>query len=58
MKTISTSQIQVHAGERAKAAIIAALIGGALLFLVGFAPSATVHNAAHDARHTLSFPCH
>jgi cobalt transporter subunit CbtB len=25
---------------------------------VGFAGSATIHDAAHDARHSLNFPCH
>lgn len=42
---------------------LAALLGSALLGLllvggVGFANMRAVHNAAHDVRHTLSFPCH
>jgi cobalt transporter subunit CbtB len=36
----------------------ALLTGLALLFLVGFAPIAAVHNAAHDTRHSAAFPCH
>jgi len=36
------------------AVVICALIIGA----VGFAGSEIIHNAAHDVRHGLSFPCH
>lgn len=45
-------------GETVKAASVAFVVGTILLFVVGFAPSQAVHNAAHDTRHTLSFPCH
>ena len=38
--------------------ITVAMLGLSLLLLVGFAPMQTVHNAAHDARHSISFPCH
>lgn len=38
---------------------IAALMVGAFLILgAGFAHSNTLHNAAHDARHSFAFPCH
>jgi len=33
-------------------------VGLAFIYLVGFAPMMTVHNAAHDTRHTSAFPCH
>lgn len=39
-------------------ALSAMSIGLALVLLVGFAPIAEVHNAAHDTRHTAAFPCH
>ncbi|MCE2509572.1 MAG: CbtB-domain containing protein [Alphaproteobacteria bacterium] len=39
-------------------ALVAALLGFFLLFGAGFAPLAALHNAAHDTRHTFSFPCH
>jgi cobalt transporter subunit CbtB len=32
--------------------------GVVVLFAVGFAPMDVAHNAAHDARHSLAFPCH
>jgi cobalt transporter subunit CbtB len=34
------------------------MLGLAVLYLAGFAGSHTIHEAAHDARHTLNFPCH
>ncbi len=34
------------------------VLGFAILYVVGFAGSATIHDAAHDARHSLNFPCH
>jgi len=32
--------------------------GALIIFAVGFAPMEVVHNAAHDTRHAISFPCH
>jgi len=29
-----------------------------ILFMVGFSPMPEAHNAAHDTRHSLAFPCH
>lgn len=40
------------------AAAMAALFGALLIWGVGFAPIAALHNAAHDTRHSLAFPCH
>ncbi|HUT49724.1 MAG TPA: CbtB domain-containing protein [Alphaproteobacteria bacterium] len=37
---------------------LALLAGLFLLYGAGFAQSATLHNAAHDARHAFAFPCH
>ena len=39
-------------------AATASALGLALLYIVGFAGSAAIHDAAHDARHSLNFPCH
>ncbi len=35
-----------------------AVFGCAVLFAVGFLPMDIAHNAAHDVRHALAFPCH
>jgi cobalt transporter subunit CbtB len=40
------------------AAAMAALLGALLIWGVGFSPIAILHNAAHDTRHSLAFPCH
>ena len=40
------------------AVVMASLLGAFLLWGVGFAPIAALHNAAHDTRHSLAFPCH
>lgn len=34
------------------------LAGAVLVFFTGFAHSEALHEAAHDTRHALSFPCH
>lgn len=36
----------------------AAMLGLALVLGTAFAPSQSVHNAAHDARHSAALPCH
>ncbi|KPL55805.1 cobalt transporter [Prosthecomicrobium hirschii] len=41
-----------------KAAAVAALMGLALVFTTGFAHPELLHNAAHDSRHAMNFPCH
>lgn len=35
-----------------------ALLGLFVVGFVGFSHLDTVHNAAHDSRHSLAFPCH
>jgi cobalt transporter subunit CbtB len=44
--------------EALRAATVALLLGLGLIFLTGFAYPEVLHNAAHDTRHSLSFPCH
>lgn len=44
--------------DRLTAALVALLMGFGLVYTTGFSHSATIHNAAHDTRHALSFPCH
>lgn len=51
--TLSTSKTY-----EIKAAIVAFVIGLGLIYAVGFAPMESLHDAAHDSRHALSFPCH
>jgi cobalt transporter subunit CbtB len=44
--------------EALRAAAVALILGFGLVWLSGFAYSESVHEAAHDTRHALSFPCH
>ena len=39
-------------------AIMALLIGATMVFTTGFASPSILHNAAHDTRHAMAFPCH
>jgi cobalt transporter subunit CbtB len=50
-----------HVSTRAAALpviLTSALLGAFLVFGVGFAHSDVIHNAAHDTRHSVGFPCH
>ena len=38
--------------------VFVAFMGAALVFAAGFAQSQTLHDAAHDMRHSTGFPCH
>ena len=40
------------------AVYISAALGILILFAVGFAQPSLLHNAAHDSRHAIAFPCH
>jgi cobalt transporter subunit CbtB len=49
VKTIASPRLQIFA---------ALLFGMVIFYAVGFSPMDVAHNAAHDARHSLAFPCH
>jgi cobalt transporter subunit CbtB len=57
-----TSRTDVRTPARAVAhlphAIAAALLGLFIVLGVGFVPIEAMHNAAHDTRHSVAFPCH
>ena len=44
--------------QRLVAGLLALLLGAVLVGGVGFASDMRIHNGAHDARHSLGFPCH
>jgi cobalt transporter subunit CbtB len=44
--------------EMLVAALMAGLLGMLVIWGVGFSPIAALHNAAHDTRHSMAFPCH
>jgi len=44
--------------ERALACTILVTLSAIIIYVIGFAHSTTLHNAAHDVRHAFAFPCH
>ena len=53
--TISSTRIL---SKRTTAGIISLFIGLTMVFTVGLSHVSAVHNAAHDTRHAIGFPCH
>lgn len=60
MAYLNDTDRQEHAARASAVvpAFLAILLGLVLVFGVGFASPATIHNAAHDSRHSFAFPCH
>jgi cobalt transporter subunit CbtB len=59
--SISKSSATVASHERAlalKAAFVALVLGFSVLYVAGFSSTEQAHNAGHDYRHAMSFPCH
>lgn len=55
---LSQIQTQVEPITTIFAVTAAILVGVFLVAAVGFAGPEAMHNAAHDIRHGLAFPCH
>ena len=53
----SSSRTQVWK-DKIVPGMLAGMLGLVLLYAAGFAETAALHNAAHDGRHSASFPCH
>lgn len=54
--TLNTASVKTSSGLLSITFV--ALLGATLVFLSGFAQSQTLHDAAHDMRHSTGFPCH
>lgn len=54
----ATAPAATSALARAWRTTVVALLGAAILLGVGFVGLPQVHDAAHDTRHALNFPCH
>ncbi|HWT62852.1 MAG TPA: CbtB domain-containing protein [Ochrobactrum sp.] len=39
-------------------AVVSLMLGAFLIYGVGLAHSDTLHDSAHDTRHSYGFPCH
>jgi cobalt transporter subunit CbtB len=38
--------------------LVAAALGAFIIGIVGFSHMTVAHNASHDYRHSMAFPCH
>ena len=54
-KTISAS---LSLSQRVAIGLASLFLGTTLIFGVGLASDSRMHNAAHDTRHAIGFPCH
>ncbi len=53
-----TAGLDIARQRTVAAALFAIVLGMFIVFGVGLAQPEILHNAAHDTRHTLAFPCH
>lgn len=60
MNLSTTAQNTSSISTRITAAAITLTLGLSIVFGIGFVQGANdvIHNAAHDTRHTMVFPCH
>ena len=57
-KMTTTTHTQTRADLSLLPIAFAALAGLMLLFASGYAQASVLHDAAHDQRHAMAFPCH
>ncbi len=56
--TTRTNTVQLSISQRVAAGLAVIFVGATLLYAVGLSNMAVAHNAAHDTRHAIGFPCH
>lgn len=57
MTTLTKTQ-PITISQRLAAGLVCIFVGMSVVYSVGLSHMAFAHNAAHDTRHTLGFPCH
>jgi cobalt transporter subunit CbtB len=55
---IKTAVITDSRRDAVRYGIAAILLGIVFIGVTGFAPIQAIHDAAHNTRHAISFPCH
>jgi cobalt transporter subunit CbtB len=55
---IQSASIAPARREALRYGIAAIMLGFVFIGVVGFAPLQAIHDAAHNTRHAISFPCH
>lgn len=58
MNTATKSISATASGSRAAQLGLVALLGVFVIGFLGFSHMDVVHNAGHDYRHSMAFPCH
>ena len=58
MAIVKTSTVSLSVSQRMTAGAICLFVGASLVYLVGMSQIGNSHNAAHDTRHAIGFPCH
>ncbi|MFO1033138.1 MAG: CbtB-domain containing protein [Hyphomicrobiales bacterium] len=56
-----TTAVHTHtisASQRFAAGLVSLFLGCTMVFAVGLSHMSYAHNAAHDTRHAIGFPCH
>ncbi len=58
MTSVKTNTVSLSVSQRMTAGFVCLFVGAAMVFLVGMSHISAAHNAAHDTRHSIGFPCH
>jgi cobalt transporter subunit CbtB len=54
----STRALPLSLSNRLAAGLVCLLLGAIIIYTVGMSHMSLAHNAAHDTRHAIGFPCH
>lgn len=58
-KTIAITELtQTKTSSTVLSVLAAGILGLGIITVAGHVQAATLHDAAHDVRHTTGFPCH
>jgi cobalt transporter subunit CbtB len=55
---VKSASIATARRDALRYGVTAILFGIVFIGVTGFAPLEAIHNAAHNTRHAISFPCH
>lgn len=58
MAIVKSSAQSLSVSQRVTAGAVCLFVGASLVFLIGMSHLSAAHNAAHDTRHSIGFPCH
>ena len=56
--TTITNTVSLSISQRIATGLAVIFVGATLLYTVGLSHMTVAHNAAHDTRHAIGFPCH